>query len=131
RQFCMNGLVFADRTPHPALFEAQRAQQFFHFTPDADDPFSFTVSSDYLFRRSDNEVLRWRVEQQGEVVAQGETALDIAPQGMQRICVPAIADLTGECWLNVAVHQRAATAWSDADWRVAWHQWPLPAALAL
>ena len=26
RQFCMNGLVFADRTPHPALFEAQRAQ---------------------------------------------------------------------------------------------------------
>ncbi|WP_312059284.1 beta-galactosidase domain 4-containing protein, partial [Pantoea septica] len=71
------------------------------------------------------------VEQQGEVVAQGETALDVAPQGMQRICVPPIADLTGECWLNVAVHQRAATAWSDADWRVAWHQWPLPAALAL
>ena len=131
RQFCMNGLVFADRTPHPALFEAQRAQQFFHFTPDADDPFSFTVSSDYLFRRSDNEVLRWRVEQQGEVVTQGETALDIAPQGTQRLCVPPIADLTGECWLNVAVHQRAATAWSDADWRVAWHQWPLPAALAL
>lgn len=131
RQFCMNGLVFADRTPHPALFEAQRAQQFFHFTPDADDPFSFTVSSDFLFRRSDNEVLRWRVEQQGEVVAQGETALDIAPQGSARICVPRVADLTGECWLNVAVHQCAATAWSDADWRVAWHQWPLPAALAL
>ncbi|WP_312080970.1 glycoside hydrolase family 2 TIM barrel-domain containing protein, partial [Pantoea septica] len=131
RQFCMNGLVFADRTPHPALFEAQRAQQFFHFAPDAGDPFSFTVSSDYLFRRSDNEVLRWRVEQQGEVVAQGETALDIAPRGMQRICVPPVANLTGECWLNVAVHQRAATAWSDADWRVAWHQWPLPAALAL
>lgn len=131
RQFCMNGLVFADRTPHPALFEAQRAQQFFHFTPDANDPFSFTVSSDFLFRRSDNEVLRWRVEQQGEVVAQGETALDIAPQGTQRICLPPIAALTGVCWLNVAVHQRAATAWSDADWRVAWHQWPLPAALAL
>lgn len=131
RQFCMNGLVFADRTPHPALFEAQRAQQFFHFAPEADNPWHFTVSSDYLFRRSDNEVLRWRVEQQGELVAQGEAALDIAPQGTQRICVPPVADLTGECWLNVAVHQRAATAWSDADWRVAWHQWPLPAALAL
>ncbi|MGC8400982.1 glycoside hydrolase family 2 TIM barrel-domain containing protein [Enterobacter mori] len=32
RQFCLNGLVFPDRTPHPALYEAQRAQQFFTFT---------------------------------------------------------------------------------------------------
>jgi beta-galactosidase len=31
RQFCMNGLVFPDRTSHPALYEAQRAQQFFTF----------------------------------------------------------------------------------------------------
>lgn len=28
RQFCMNGLVFADRTPHPALYEAKHEQQF-------------------------------------------------------------------------------------------------------
>ncbi len=28
RQFCMNGLVFADRTPHPALTEAKHQQQF-------------------------------------------------------------------------------------------------------
>ncbi len=37
RQFCLNGLV-RDRTPHPALFEAQRAQQLFRFasTPLAD-----------------------------------------------------------------------------------------------
>lgn len=131
RQFCMNGLVFADRTPHPALFEAQRAQQFYQFAPDANDPWHFTVSSDYLFRRSDNELLRWRIEQQGEVVAQGEVMLDIPPQGAQRISVPPAENLTGECWLNVAVHQRAATPWSEADWRVAWHQWPLPAALAL
>ncbi|MGU0160977.1 glycoside hydrolase family 2 TIM barrel-domain containing protein [Escherichia coli] len=31
RPFCMNGLVFADRTPHPALTEAKHAQQFFQF----------------------------------------------------------------------------------------------------
>ena len=131
RQFCMNGLVFADRTPHPALFEAQRAQQFFQFRPDADNPWRFTVSSDYLFRRSDNEVLRWHIERQGERVAQGEVALDLAPQGEQQITLTPVDALTGECWLNVAVCQRAATAWSPANWRVAWHQWPLPAALVL
>ncbi|MFW8120665.1 glycoside hydrolase family 2 TIM barrel-domain containing protein, partial [Klebsiella pneumoniae] len=42
RQFCMNGLVFPDRTPHPALFEAQRAQQFFRFTRDPGDAYRVT-----------------------------------------------------------------------------------------
>ncbi len=32
RQFCMNGLVFPDRTPHPSLVEAKHAQQYFQFT---------------------------------------------------------------------------------------------------
>ncbi len=111
--------MFSDRTPHPALFQAQRAQQFFQFAPDASEPWHFTVSSDYLFRHSDNEVLRWRIEQQGEIVAQGEMAQDLPPQGTQRISVTPLENLTGECWLNVAVHQRNATAWSDADCLVA------------
>lgn len=131
RQFCMNGLVFADRTPHPALFEAQRAQQFFQFKADADNPFAFTVSSEYLFRSSDNERLYWRIEQEGNVVAQGEVVLAIPPQGQQSVNILPPDALTGECWLNVAVHQINATAWADADWRVAWDQWPLPAALSL
>lgn len=131
RQFCMNGLVFADRTPHPALSEAQCAQQFYQFEADANDPFSFTVSSDYLFRRSDNEVLRWRIEQAGEAVAEGEVRLDLAAQGQQRISLTPPAALQGECWLNLAVHQIEATDWSPADWRVAWQQWPLPSALLL
>ncbi len=131
RQFCMNGLVFADRTPHPALFEAQRAQQFFQFDVDNTHPFAFTVSSEYLFRRSDNELLRWRIEQQGEIVASGEVKLDIDAQGQQRIEITPPEGLQGECWLNVAVLQINATSWADADWRVAWHQWPLPASLTL
>lgn len=131
RQFCMNGLVFADRTPHPALYEAQRAQQFFHFAADADDPFAFTLRSEYLFRHSDNEVLRWRIEQDGQVMSEGEIPLALAPQGEQRIRLAPPEKLTGQCWLNLAVHQARATAWSEAGWRVAWDQWPLPSTLPL
>ena len=131
RQFCMNGLVFADRTPHPALYEAQRAQQFWQFTVNPGDPLSFTVSSEYLFRHSDNEVLRWRIEQEGQVVTEGEVLLDIAAQGQQQITLPSPPALQGECWLNVAVHQIHPTRWSAADWCVAWHQWALPSLLVL
>ncbi len=130
RQFCMNGLVFADRSPHPALFEAQRAQQFFQFQRDAHSPFRFSVSSEYLFRHTDNEVLRWSIEQDGVVIDSGEVTLALESQGSQHITVPTTESLQGNAWLNLAVHQIAATPWSEADARVAWDQWPLPAALA-
>ncbi|QKJ86113.1 beta-galactosidase [Paramixta manurensis] len=133
RQFCMNGLLFADRTPHPALYEAQRAQQFFQFVVDEDNPFSFSVTSEYLFRHSDNERLYWRIEHQGVVIAAGESELLLAPGGTQHITLsapPGLAARSGEIWLNLEVRQPRATGWSEAEHRVAWDQWRLPAALA-
>ena len=129
RQFCMNGLVFADRSPHPALFEAQRAQQFFQFQRDTNHAFRFSISSEYLFRRTDNEVLRWSIEQEGVVIDSGELPLNLAPQETQHLDIPQPAHLQGYAWLNLSVYQIAATAWSEADARVAWDQWQLPAAL--
>jgi len=131
RQFCLNGLVFPDRTPHPALYEAQRAQQFFQFSLLSTTPLVMEVTSEYLFRATDNEYLCWRVERDGEVLAQGDVTLAIAPQGQQRISLtlPALSAAPGEVWLNVDVYQRAATAWSAANHRCAWAQWRLPAPL--
>lgn len=133
RQFCMNGLVFADRSPHPALFEAQRAQQFFQFVWLDDSPLSFEVHSEFLFRASDNEQLRWQIEQGGHCIAEGELALNIAPGGKQRIDLGTLPKISGEgqCWLNVAVHQIKATEWSAAGHRCAWDQRRLPAPLSL
>ncbi|MDK9585926.1 beta-galactosidase [Lelliottia wanjuensis] len=131
RQFCLNGLVFPDRTPHPALFEAQRAQQFFTFTLVSTSPLVVEVHSDYLFRHSDNESLRWNILRDGEALASGEVVLSIAPQGSQRIeiALPEITAAPGEVWLNLDVFQTAATRWSPAYHRCAWDQFPLPAPL--
>lgn len=133
RQFCMNGLVFADRTPHPALFEAQRAQQFFQFEWLSYCPLSFDIHSEFLFRRSDNEQLRWRIEQGGRCLAEGELALDIPPGDKQRVELGDLPKVLGEgeLWLCVAVHQIRATEWSEAGHRCAWDQWSLPAVLSL
>ncbi|MCP3881933.1 MAG: DUF4981 domain-containing protein, partial [Sulfitobacter sp.] len=131
RQFCMNGLVFADRTPHPSLFEAQRAQQFFQFSLVSTAPLTLHIQSEYLFRHSDNEQLVWRIERDGDVMAQGEVALKIAPNGTQTLELGQIPQAKGDLWLNVAVHQPQATAWSEAGHRSAWDQWQLPQALSL
>ena len=133
RQFCLNGLVFPDRTPHPALYEAQRAQQFFTFTLVSRSPLVVEVQSDYLFRETDNEQLRWSVVRDGEVLASEVVALTIPAQGTQRleIALPQWAAAPGELWLNVEVFQPAATPWSEENHLCAWDQWSLPAPLTI
>ncbi|MGL5456149.1 MAG: beta-galactosidase [Citrobacter telavivensis] len=127
RQFCMDGLVFADRTPHPSLYEAKHAQQFFQFTllPGAER--KIEVTSEYLFRHSDNEILHWSIALEGNPIATGEIPLDIAAQGRQVITLPDIAQpvCAGQLWLTVRVEQPQATAWSPAGHVSAWQQWPL------
>ena len=131
RQFCLNGLVFPDRTPHPALYEAQRAQQFFTFELVSAAPLVVDVRSDYLFRHCDNERLRWNITRDGEELAAGEVTLSIAPQAVQRVAlsVPEWPAAAGEMWLNIDVFQTRATPWSAENHRCAWTQWPLPTPL--
>lgn len=124
RQFCMNGLLFADRTPHPALTEAKHAQQFFQFRLLER---TLEVTSEYLFRHSDNEILHWSVALDGNPLANGETPLNIGPQGKQLIELPELPqpESAGQLWLTVRVVQPNATAWSQAGYISAWQQWRL------
>lgn len=127
RQFCMDGLVFADRTPHPSLYEAKHAQQFFQFKLLPGTERQIEVSSEFLFRPTDNEALHWSIAQEGHILASGEVTLDIAPQGRQVITLPEVLlPITpGQLYLTVQVKQPQATAWSEAGHISAWHQWPL------
>ena len=124
RQFCMNGLVFADRTPHPALTEAKHQQQFFQFSLSGR---TIEVTSEYLFRHSDNELLHWMVALDGKPLASGEVPLDVAPQGKQLIELPGLPqpESAGQLWLTVYVVQPHATTWSAAGHISAWQQWRL------
>ncbi|WP_145526048.1 beta-galactosidase [Yersinia rohdei] len=133
RQFCMNGLVFPDRTPHPSLYEAQCAQQFFQFSLLSTTPLVISVTSEFLFRSSDNEHLYWRIESEGELVQEGSLELNLLPESTQHYTLssqlPTI-NKAANVWLNVEVRQVEKTPWSPNNHRCAWHQWPLPQALS-
>ncbi|EOW6618209.1 beta-galactosidase [Cronobacter dublinensis] len=135
RQFCMNGLVFPDRTPHPALYEAKHQQQFFQFRLVSESPLQIEVTSEYLFRDSDNERLVWSVEVRGETRISGETALELCPQESRVLTLSenGFSARAGDdaIWLHVRVEQPQATAWSPEGHLSAWAQWPLAAPLAL
>ena len=102
RQFCINGLLFPDRSAHPSLFEAKYCQQHLSFTLEpistpvssklkATQPipneYRLSIFSDYVFRATDNEKLVWRLMQNGVEVEQGDLTLNIAPQSSVKILI--------------------------------------------
>ena len=125
RQFCINGLVFPDRTSHPALFEAKRCQQPFVAALEGS---VLKVTSEYLFRRCDNEQLHWQLIEQSGSIDSGTLELALQPSGSVEIALPeAINSSLEPRWLNVWINQIQATSWSDADHEVARWQFELGA----
>ncbi|EPY9832877.1 TPA: DUF4981 domain-containing protein, partial [Klebsiella pneumoniae subsp. pneumoniae] len=90
--------------------------------------------SEYLFRPTDNEVLRWQVQAAGEPLYHGDLTLALPPEGSDEITLLdslILPEGARAVWLTLEVTQPQATAWSEAEHRVAWQQFPLPAPLAL
>ena len=117
RQFCINGLLFPDRTPHPHLFEAKYCQQHVSFSlVEKDHTLALSLKSDYLFRRTDNERLRWQVLEDGKAIAEGECDIDIAPQQTQTLDInPEITFKAGADYhLNIDVVLANDCSWANA-----------------
>lgn len=116
RQFCINGLNFPDRSPHPALYEAKRAQQPFGFSLSRTDALTLTVSSEYLFRATNNETLNWELLNKNTRTLAGSQALDLQPEESKHFVltetIDTLCDL--DClWLNVWITMPKATPWSS------------------
>ena len=108
RQFCINGLVFPDRSPHPTLFEAKRVQQPFQFGLQLDNVTVLTVVSEHCFRTTDNEILRWELKCGEVVVAHHEELLLIGPGTALNFEIAAISKVTEMnegVYLNVWIAQ--------------------------
>lgn len=134
RQFCCNGLLFPDRTPHPSLAEAKRAQQPFVLMLLSQTPLRVEIHSEYLFRATDNESLRWRLCEDGRTLQEGECSLPLAPQGRATLTLmERLPPFTpgSQAWLELAIVQPAATPWAEAGHEVARQQFMLPTPLAL
>lgn len=78
RQFCINGLLFPDRTPHPHLHEAKYCQQYYRFSLKETTPLSIEVTSEHLFEASQDETLFWQILEDGHVIETGELEFAIA-----------------------------------------------------
>lgn len=76
--FCLNGVVFPDRTPQPALYEVKKVYQSVRFEALNTRTGKIKLTNHYDFTSLNQFNLEWQIEADGETVKQGSQVPEIA-----------------------------------------------------
>lgn len=101
--FCMNGIVNSDRTPHPALFEVKKVYSDITLTMDTSVVGKVTVANNRFFTDMSDCVIKWELVEDGLVSKTGSfLPLNIAPQSNDTYTLDlGTLNEDKECFLNV------------------------------
>jgi beta-galactosidase len=129
--FCQNGVVSADRTPHPAMGEIKFHQQYVDVRPVDLARGVVSVENRYDFTTlSEIASAQYAVRADERLVSQGALPpLDIAPHGTENVTVPlpGITPEPGvEYWLDLTFSLKTDTSWAKKGHVLAREQLRLP-----
>ncbi|ELR19731.1 glycosyl hydrolases family 2, TIM barrel domain containing protein [Acanthamoeba castellanii str. Neff] len=136
KNFCINGLVFPDRSPHPAIHECHKVQQPIGATVVTFDPArgvaEVELRSRYAFRDTSHLDAHWLLWRDGEVVGRGRLPeLVLQPGGTRRVALSLNVDAVdikgssrgrGDYWLDLSWNLKHDEPWARAGHCVAWEQ---------
>ncbi|WP_284075292.1 glycoside hydrolase family 2 TIM barrel-domain containing protein, partial [Glycomyces harbinensis] len=134
--FVADGLVFPDRTPSPGLIEYKKVVEPVQIRIDPQAA-TVTVANGYDFADTAHLRFTWRIEDDGEPVANGALDMPTTAAGASA-SVPwpdelrkaAVSDAEGERWLTVSAHLAADTDWAAAGLEISWGQAPISVPVA-
>ena len=121
--YCLDGLLFADRTPSPGLAELKKAIEpvVIMIDPDAS---TITVHNRQHVAGLEELGFAWHTEVDGIEAARGALSVPDCPAG-ERVIMPlppVAAAETGETWLTVTAVLAHDQRWAPAGHEVAWSQ---------
>jgi beta-galactosidase len=128
--FCINGLVFPDRTPHPSLIEYKKVIQPVAVKAVNLNRKMVEIQNKYDFTNLDILVIRWEVSVDGEAKQAGELpGLDLKPgeSAVVRLPYSKLSLFPGaEAFLTLRFSLKEACNWSPAGHEVGLEQFQLP-----
>jgi beta-galactosidase len=129
--FCANGLVNADRRPHPGLAEVKKIYQPIQMRAGDLTKAEIELKNWFDFLPAEAWLNgKWRVTADGKVIEEGAVnGLTLAPREKKKISVPIspIMPQPGvEYFLEVSFALRESTPWASTGHEVAWEQFKLP-----
>ncbi len=130
--FCIDGLVYPDRTPHTGLLELKNI--IAPVRTEAVDILkgSFIITNLYEFINLSKLALNWKLEKDGECIEEGNIDnIELEPQKSQSITIeyskPQKAD--GRYFLTIYYTLKQHEVWAPKGHEVAFHQFELPLGL--
>ena len=128
--FCCNGLVQPDRTPHPSLWEVKKVYQNIKAVPVDPANGEVEIRNKFTFIDLGRFEARWEITADGKVISDGPVNLPrIGPGEAETVRLP-LPDIRPEAGMEYFLAIRFFTATNEPllgkGHEVAWDQCPLP-----
>lgn len=123
--FCANGLVSANRIPHPGLYEVKKVYQNILFKEKDLSTGVISVQNLFDFTNLDQFSFKWELFRNGEKVTDGAFGVNLAPHQTKdiKLKIPMFKSTAGsEYFLNVFAYTKKATELVEAGHEIAREQ---------
>ncbi len=128
--FCINGLVFPDRTVQPELWEVKKIYQYIRAEPVDIKKGIVRVHNKYFHTNLKKFDVRWNLSEDGLTIQNGTLkSLDIPAGESKAIKIPLKTPKTNagaEYFLRLSFHLAENTSWAKKGYEVAWEQLTVP-----
>ena len=128
--FCINGLIWPDRTPHPPMYECKKVFQPVEAEAVDLSKGVIKIKNRHSFTSLEGIEVHWEMTEDGETKAEGRLpTLSTPPGGEETVSIPLdepSPNPGAEYWLNLRYRMTHATPWSEAGHEVGWTQFKLP-----
>ncbi len=130
KNFCINGMIWPDRTPHPAMYEFKKLVQPLAVEALNLNQGKFLIKNKNYFTSFKQYRGSWEIQVEGKTVQKGKLpVLDIAPGESEEIIIdykqPKLAS-GQECFINFHFVTAAISNWASKGYEIGWEQFKLP-----
>jgi beta-galactosidase len=128
--FCINGLIYPDRTVHPAMWEYKKILQPVKVAAVDLAAGEIQITNAYDFSDLSGLDISWQLLADDRVLQAGQLPpLQTPPGGSEVVTLP-LRELEPEpgveYWLNLSFALAGGTTWADKGHEVAWEQFKMP-----
>lgn len=126
--FCLNGIVNPDRTPHPALYETKKVYQYVKFKQTNLYPGEIEIRNIYDFTNLNTLEFSWKLLENGVEVAEGILpVIDVVPYQATKIKIdiPTLANNDSDYHLNIYAKTSKSSPLVPKNHMVAYEQFQL------
>ena len=123
--FCINGLVLPDRTPHPGLKEVKKVYQDVLFKASDLSKGQVRIENHFAYTPLSEYILYWTFQRNGREISSGERVLGIAPGASAVETFPLPECGGADCTLTLSLRTASARGLLPEDFEIAREQFIL------